>query len=115
MSARTLLLSASLALPVAALSDQLNIKLGLWEIVSTSQVAGVPRGSSMKHFQSHQEHHQPTGRLERRHGDPKSGENAFSHKRQDAQDDNDRERDAHPYAWRVAQCGAHCQADRYRE
>jgi hypothetical protein len=42
MSARTLLLSASFALPVAALADQLNIKLGLWEIVSTTQVAGSP-------------------------------------------------------------------------
>jgi Protein of unknown function (DUF3617) len=42
MSAKSLLVAACLALPIAAVADQLNVKPGLWEIISTSHTSGMP-------------------------------------------------------------------------
>lgn len=42
MSPKMLLVAACLAMPAVASADKLNVKPGLWEITSTSQISGLP-------------------------------------------------------------------------
>ncbi len=42
MSVKSLLVAACLSLPIVAVADQLNVKLGLWEVTSTTHTSGMP-------------------------------------------------------------------------
>jgi hypothetical protein len=42
MGVKSLLFVACLSLPIVAVADQLNVKLGLWEVTSTTHTSGMP-------------------------------------------------------------------------